>query len=85
LAPPLSGRRSWLHSADSRERKIAATISGQEQLRQTIPRLKELLADAEYEVHLRPALPPWVRVYYVREAAQEALQKIEEDGRPGSP
>ena len=64
--------------ADSQERKIAATICGQEKLKEAIPRLRELLADTEHVEYFTLAVPPWIRVYPVREAAKEALRNMDE-------
>ncbi len=65
---------AMLSSTDAGERKTAALICGQEKLTQAIPRLRELLNDKESFATDGPA--GWTRVYFVRQAAKEALEAM---------
>lgn len=67
-----------LHSESDDERAAGALVCGQEQIRQAIPRLRELLTDdASYdETHATTPSPTTRRVYYVRQAARDALKSL---------
>lgn len=58
------------------ERQTGAIVCGQEKVKRAIPLLKDLLKDNEYYTTNVPK--EWTRVYYVRKAAKEALQSMNE-------
>lgn len=66
-----------LSSTEAAERKTAALVCGRERLTTAIPKLKDLLSDQEYFTTNHPK--SWTRVYYVRQAAKDALEKLGED------
>tara|TARA_R110002049_G_scaffold247930_3_gene422420 strand:- start:2310 stop:3194 length:885 start_codon:yes stop_codon:yes gene_type:complete len=66
-----------LSSTDANDRKTGAMICGQEGLSSAIPKLKNLLTDAEYYTTNDPRA--WTRVYYVRQAAKAALEELGEN------
>jgi hypothetical protein len=65
---------AWLDSKDASKRKTGALICGQEKIKSAIPRLKELLKDDEYYESNSTS-----RVYYIREAARDALKAMGEN------
>ncbi len=68
---------AMLSSTDADERKTAALVCGRERLTAAVPKLKSLLSDQKYFTTNQPKA--WTRVYYVRRAAKDALQKLGED------
>ena len=66
-----------LSSKEANERKAGALICGQEKLTMAIPKLRNLLVDKEYVRTNHPQR--WTRVYFVRKAAKEALEKLGEE------
>jgi hypothetical protein len=65
-----------LGSEKAEDRKTGALVSGQEKLKDAIPRLRKLLDDKEFFTTNVPK--EWTRVYFVRKAAKEALEAIGE-------
>lgn len=63
-----------LSSTDPKKRETAALFCGQEKLVETAPVLRKMLADRASYVTRR--LGGIVRVYYIREAARDALVKM---------
>lgn len=64
---------TMLYSNKPEKRKVAARISGQENYREAIPRLKKLLNDQAYYIIDRGKKS---KVYYIRDAAQKALDSM---------
>jgi hypothetical protein len=63
-----------LDSNEPEERKTGALVCGQEKFEKSVTRLKELLVDtASYSTNIPKE---WTRVYFVRKAAKEALDKM---------
>lgn len=65
-----------LGSGNADDRKTGALVCQQEQIKEAVPRLKELLADKEYYTTNVPK--EWTRVYYIRKAAKDALEVMGE-------
>jgi hypothetical protein len=69
-----------LGSESAMDRNTGALVSGQEKLREAIPRLRKLLDDKESYTTNVPK--ERTRVYYVRKAAKEALEAMGEKVQP---
>ncbi|MBN2022872.1 MAG: hypothetical protein JW809_08750 [Pirellulales bacterium] len=69
-----------LTSDDPEERRTAAVICGEEKYMQAVPQLRKLLADEEYFDCITDW--KWSRVFFVREAAKEALQALGQEVDP---
>lgn len=63
-------------SRDASTRKTGITICGQERFREAIPPLRARLLDPEYFTTNSPQ--PWTKIYYIRQAAKEALELMGE-------
>jgi hypothetical protein len=64
-----------LNSKLPEERSTGALVAGQLCIRETIPRLKELLEDnSSYDC--KSGDDPWQTVYYIRKRAKEALEQM---------
>lgn len=72
-----------LRSVHLNERIVAATLCGENGLREAIPILRELAKnDPGHWMRYTSAPGPGKRVYPVREAAQKALSLLEDETRP---
>jgi hypothetical protein len=67
-----------LDSSDPKERQTGAIVCGQMNIRTAIPKLKELLSDDSCYWQ-QSGDSPWITVYFVRKAAKEALEAMDED------
>jgi hypothetical protein len=65
-----------LGSEGAWDRETGALISGQEKLKEAIPRLRKLLDDEKYSI--TNVTKEWTRVYFVRKAAKKALEAMGE-------
>jgi len=66
----------WLTSSDSRERENGARYAGDLKMRDTIPRLRELTNDPA-KGDYKKGDAPWVKSYWVRKAAVNALKDMD--------
>ncbi len=66
---------TWLKSADAHEREKGARYAGDVKLHEAIPRLRELAADPP-KGDYKDGDAPWVKSYWVRKAALNALKEM---------
>jgi hypothetical protein len=66
---------TWLKSSDAHERENGARYAGDLKLHEAIPRLRELTADPT-KGDYKDGEAPWVKSYWVRKAAVNALKEM---------
>jgi hypothetical protein len=66
---------AWLKSSDARERENGARYAGDLKLHEAIPRLRELTTDPT-KGDYKNGDGPWVKSYWVRKAAVNALKEM---------